>query len=232
MAEPVFFDARVVYKVATEAEWNNIVLDTLIKGEFYFYVVEGDPNTVINIKVGDGVRQPKDLPFFWDASIRVPFFGTATPSSTPSPATGSGFWIATEAGTYTNYGGVVLPANSLGIITRIGTSYSIVTVSFDFSDFLKLTDSPQLFDSSVEKVPYSESIDLSEDVIILGAYLDTNGNLVDFFFQAEDGIRAFHVTGVQTCALPIYVLGVEHAVAIVEMVHVVGAETVKAMDRG
>src|SRR6266700_1059213 len=25
-----------------------------------------------------------------------------------------------------------------------------------------------------------------------------------FFFQAEDGIRAFHVTGVQTCALPIF----------------------------
>src|SRR5690606_40773713 len=27
---------------------------------------------------------------------------------------------------------------------------------------------------------------------------------VFFFFQAEDGIRVFHVTGVQTCALPIY----------------------------
>src|SRR5690606_39811289 len=27
------------------------------------------------------------------------------------------------------------------------------------------------------------------------------------FFQAEDGIRAFHVTGVQTCALPIYGAG-------------------------
>src|SRR5690606_40487515 len=27
-----------------------------------------------------------------------------------------------------------------------------------------------------------------------------------FFFQAEDGIRDFHVTGVQTCALPISVL--------------------------
>src|SRR5690606_40051099 len=24
-----------------------------------------------------------------------------------------------------------------------------------------------------------------------------------FFFQAEDGVRDFHVTGVQTCALPI-----------------------------
>src|SRR5690606_39500781 len=28
-------------------------------------------------------------------------------------------------------------------------------------------------------------------------------NCIFFFFQAEDGIRDFHVTGVQTCALPI-----------------------------
>src|SRR6266700_3237310 len=30
-----------------------------------------------------------------------------------------------------------------------------------------------------------------------------NISLIFFFFQAEDGIRDFHVTGVQTCALPI-----------------------------
>src|SRR5690606_1536793 len=29
-------------------------------------------------------------------------------------------------------------------------------------------------------------------------------NVTFFFFQADDGIRVFHVTGVQTCALPIY----------------------------
>src|SRR5439155_15555702 len=34
---------------------------------------------------------------------------------------------------------------------------------------------------------------------------------VFFFFQAEDGIRDGHVTGVQTCALPIYALGEEDA---------------------
>src|SRR5690606_40839213 len=35
--------------------------------------------------------------------------------------------------------------------------------------------------------------------------LDEPGvRLLCFFFQAEDGIRDFHVTGVQTCALPIY----------------------------
>src|SRR5579883_2915019 len=34
-----------------------------------------------------------------------------------------------------------------------------------------------------------------------------------FFFQAEDGIRDFHVTGVQTCALPISVAGLERVTA-------------------
>src|SRR5690606_40059569 len=32
---------------------------------------------------------------------------------------------------------------------------------------------------------------------------DAASGFVFFFFQAEDGIRDFHVTGVQTCALPI-----------------------------
>src|SRR5690606_40733901 len=32
-----------------------------------------------------------------------------------------------------------------------------------------------------------------------------------FFFQAEDGIRDFHVTGVQTCALPIFSIGTRDA---------------------
>src|SRR5690606_40472230 len=33
-----------------------------------------------------------------------------------------------------------------------------------------------------------------------------------FFFQAEDGIRDFHVTGVQTCALPILPDGADSVV--------------------
>src|SRR5690606_39554301 len=33
------------------------------------------------------------------------------------------------------------------------------------------------------------------------------GHYFGFFFQAEDGIRDFHVTGVQTCALPIFLGG-------------------------
>src|SRR5690606_40174972 len=37
-----------------------------------------------------------------------------------------------------------------------------------------------------------------------------------FFFQAEDGIRVFHVTGVQTCALPI--LGAAFIGALINLV--------------
>src|SRR5690606_39777618 len=39
------------------------------------------------------------------------------------------------------------------------------------------------------------------DVGLSGRYALVS--LLFFFFQAEDGIRDFHVTGVQTCALPI-----------------------------
>src|SRR5690606_39425220 len=34
-----------------------------------------------------------------------------------------------------------------------------------------------------------------------------------FFFQAEDGIRDFHVTGVQTCALPILLHSLQEQLA-------------------
>src|SRR5690606_40131800 len=41
---------------------------------------------------------------------------------------------------------------------------------------------------------------------------------VFFFFQAEDGIRDFHVTGVQTCALPILLEEQRQAVVVGEVV--------------
>src|SRR5256885_2170813 len=34
-------------------------------------------------------------------------------------------------------------------------------------------------------------------------FVHENGTMCCFFFQAEDGIRDYKVTGVQTCALPI-----------------------------
>src|SRR5207253_4004127 len=39
-----------------------------------------------------------------------------------------------------------------------------------------------------------------------------------FFFQAEDGIRDGHVTGVQTCALPIYPTMITFIVGLIERI--------------
>src|SRR5690606_40421471 len=40
--------------------------------------------------------------------------------------------------------------------------------------------------------------------------------IVCFFLQAEDGIRDFHVTGVQTCALPIFLHGYDREAHLTE----------------
>src|SRR5436309_10950703 len=46
-----------------------------------------------------------------------------------------------------------------------------------------------------------------------------NGGILFFFFQAEDGIRDFHVTGVQTCALPILKALRSHGLQVVSIHH-------------
>src|SRR5688500_19172501 len=45
-----------------------------------------------------------------------------------------------------------------------------------------------------------EDIDIGKDPVVSLEDKDE----MDFFFQAEDGIRDYKVTGVQTCALPIF----------------------------
>src|SRR2546429_1515943 len=55
---------------------------------------------------------------------------------------------------------------------------------------------------------------------------------MSFFFQAEDGMRCVAVTGVQTCALPIYKrLHARPARFVVQRVREVGADAGKARRR-
>src|SRR5690606_40550462 len=47
------------------------------------------------------------------------------------------------------------------------------------------------------------AVSLGENFVGVFLFSEYNFRSLFFFFQAEDGIRDFHVTGVQTCALPI-----------------------------
>ena len=47
----------------------------------------------------------------------IPYLGSIIPTSTPQ-GTGSGVWTTTQNGTYTNFGGLVVNANSLAVISR------------------------------------------------------------------------------------------------------------------
>src|SRR5260370_20058124 len=68
-----------------------------------------------------------------------------------------------------------------------------------------------------------------------GGLVSSVSNLSEyyFFFQAEDGIRDSSVTGVQTCALPIFMSSNPHPILIVSSESREGAEvTLKALQLG
>ena len=56
--------------------------------------------------------------------------GNVTPEDVPTP-TGNLWWSATEPGVYTDFGGVVLAENRIGIISRIDGVYTVSDVPVD-----------------------------------------------------------------------------------------------------
>lgn len=75
-----------------------------------------------------------------DVNIAVPYNGTVTPASTPT-GTGAAYWNATQAGTYTNFGGVVVAANSMAIISRNASGvFSISQTALDLTSYAEINN--------------------------------------------------------------------------------------------
>lgn len=85
-----------------------------LEGDEYIVGLDGR-----NIKM-----QLEDIKSYLNLSANASYGGVATLGSTPQ-ATGDYFWIAVEPGTYTSYGGVVVPEGSFSIISRSGGIYSV-----------------------------------------------------------------------------------------------------------
>nr|WP_315173614.1 hypothetical protein [uncultured Flavobacterium sp.] len=73
------------------------------------------------------------------------FSGTSVkPTDTPT-GTGVASWIALQAGTYTNFGGVIVNANSIAIISRTALgAFSISQTALDLTEYKKITDNVKI----------------------------------------------------------------------------------------
>jgi lysophospholipase L1-like esterase len=115
------------------------------------------------------------LPTFFDSL----YLGSITPSSTPT-GTGESFWITTEAGTYTNFGGVIVSPNSLAVISRNSVGvFSISQTAINLSSYVNYSDfvaGKNLFDKST---------------VTSGFYLDslTGQPVADISFIISDFIK-------------------------------------------
>ncbi len=138
------------------------------------------------------------------------FFGAASTSDSPSPADGDGFWIVSEAGTYPNFGGVVLAANQFGFISRKGGSYSIISTTFDLSGYALKGGAvaPGSADSVAGSDIYAVVRPASEAVGKLSAPFHTHDNLFIWFNGFPDNnanyeIRQYSVEAGKTYLLEI-----------------------------
>lgn len=122
------------------------------------------PQQIINIGTvagdgtGDALResQRKTNENFSEIYTRyAPNLGTVIPTDTPT-GTGINYWECIEAGTYTNFGGVVLGANSRGTIFRnLSGVFSISQVAYDITSKVNVSDVINTLSSSETAKPLS-----------------------------------------------------------------------------
>jgi len=85
----------------------------------------------------------------------APFLGSVVPTSTPT-GTGKSYWLATQNGTYTNFGGVVVAANSFAVISRSDAGvFSMSQTTLNLTEYAKIVDINNTLTSTSTVVPLS-----------------------------------------------------------------------------
>ena len=102
-------EARVIQKVATEAEWLNVALP-LYKGEI---ALVGSGDSVVNMKVGNGTAKFSELNYVYNGG----FNGSINPSTVTTDLQ-KGFYFTEVSGTYNNAGGIVVKEGYYTILEK------------------------------------------------------------------------------------------------------------------
>jgi len=103
------------------------------------------------------------------------FLGSVIPTDTPTGTTAA-MWIATEAGTYTNFGGVVVDANSIAVISRDDVGdFSISQTEIELGDYAKKERLEFLAD-----LEYDENlVNPNDENYLIDKRLDYDGSVVN-----------------------------------------------------
>lgn len=177
-------EARVLQKIDTEQNWNTNEL-ILYKGEI---ALVGDPDRVYNIKVGNGFKKFRDLPYMVDY-----ISGLYTQKITPQSQVPSGVnnvFLVSEQGTYTNFGGMVLPKDNLGIIYKNGSNFTIQLIPIVSEEKLQKYIDEKLVDINVGFG--GEILTLNQSPNVQGMYIPKiSGVYPDFGSLEYDPVEGF-----------------------------------------
>ena len=97
-------------------------------------------SSALKLEKGGYVGTAEDLRILADA-VNTGFTGVSiTPTSSPT-GTGVASWIATQNGTYTNFGGFVVPANHFAIFSRDANGvFSVSMTALDITSKVNVSD--------------------------------------------------------------------------------------------
>lgn len=121
---PQWIEARVIQKIATEAEWNEITL-VPYKGEVC--LVGDSGGKVVNIKIGDGINTFPNLEYMFDSIQQNVGYIAIESNALPTPLDDVA-WGMVTGGTYT-FGGVdvfTVPDGHWGIANYSSGVWSLV----------------------------------------------------------------------------------------------------------
>jgi hypothetical protein len=111
------------------------------------------------------------------------FMGVVIPTDTPT-GTGARFWFSVIAGTYTNFGGVVVTANSFALISVTAAgAFSVSQTAFDITSKVNVSDIINVLNSSETAKPLSAAqgkvlkdlIDTKTNTVVVDNLNSTNG---------------------------------------------------------
>ena len=112
-----------------------------------------------------------------DVIKSAPFLGSIIPTSTPT-GTGIAYWLATQNGTYNNFGGVVVNTNSLAVISRSAAGvFSISQTALNLASYATLDYVNTKDITSIGNTMFSAGTELVPN-IIRNQYWSFNLNIV------------------------------------------------------